>query len=538
MEKDAKNPELMPLESTSCESSIKTFKKDIIDYLQKLESLNSKLNPIMIDNQPEINWMMRPYIIDFLVELHRFFKLNEETLFLACFIADKYCSKRIVYKKHYQLLIATSLWIAAKFKDKKTRIPTLKELCLLCHQLYDSKIFLQMEKHILTTLEWTIGNLVSTFDMFQVILSTSSEKSIPKHPQLSGLASFFCDLSLYQRNYLCYSSSTKAIASLILASRILSLDNFPDFLVQLMTFCPIKNDIEFNNPNLYNNDFHDLCDTDSTCDGYDNCDEISQQNNLSSIICKQKIDDIRNCLYLFLKDVFIKKLNGSKESISHILLKKYKSVSIGHLLDSYRLKNGELFDQLCSLKSTLKQCQSNRHSDLSSSQLQDSIYCCLDKFAGFRIPNDTLDFSLIDENLLFSSPLNPLSVSPMANEFDAPRCADRKPSNSSYLQSSSSAASFEINGSTTPFISHYSSFQSNAFPPTPLSANSCFSGRPRLSVSSSASSLSYTSNSTVSPAGLLKKSFRSNSRNSSSNFQPALSRKSSAQSEIFELINK
>lgn len=62
---------------------------------------------------------MRPYLIDFLVEIHSQYRLRPETLHLAVNIADRYTSKRIVYKRHYQLVGCAALWVAAKFEDAK-----------------------------------------------------------------------------------------------------------------------------------------------------------------------------------------------------------------------------------------------------------------------------------------------------------------------------------------------------------------------------------------------------------------------------------
>ena len=64
---------------------------------------------------------MRPYLIDFLIEIHSQYRLRPETLCLAVNIADRYTSKRIVYKRHYQLVGCAALWIAAKFEDAKVR---------------------------------------------------------------------------------------------------------------------------------------------------------------------------------------------------------------------------------------------------------------------------------------------------------------------------------------------------------------------------------------------------------------------------------
>lgn len=101
-------------------------------------------NVELIDMQPELAWYMRPYLIDFLIEIHSQYRLRPETLFLAINIVDRYVSKRIVYKKHYQLVGCAALWIASKFEDAKDRVPTVEDLCAVCCSAYDQSAFIQV----------------------------------------------------------------------------------------------------------------------------------------------------------------------------------------------------------------------------------------------------------------------------------------------------------------------------------------------------------------------------------------------------------
>lgn len=522
------------LEKASCEGSIECFKNDIIEYLLGLDGNRIQIDPIMIDNQPEITWVMRPFIIDYLVELHNFFKLDDETLFLACSISDKYCSKRIVYKKHYQLLIITSLWIAAKFKDVKTRIPTLKELCFVCHRTYEPNVFLQMERHILKTLEWSIGNIVTTSDMLQLMISSSSDDLIPKDFNFLNLASFFCDVSLYRRSYLSYSSLTKAIAALLITSRILGHDDFPDFLVQLMTFSLEKNDFCLNDPEFYKQACDDIHENEYRYN--DDIKRLHQLNELSSIICSQNINDIRNCFYLFLKDVFHENSQNNGERISNLLLRKH---SVGSLLESYKSQNCAAYNNLCFMKDALE--HSDLDSDVFQSHFKDSVFTYIDRLAGFKTTEEKLkrlSLPFIYENMLLTSPLTPLSSLPVSRENDISKINVPNTMPLAQFNPSMLCSTTNCDATFTPLASYYPT-QFNSYPPTPLSANSCFSARPKLgSIGSSSSSVSFSANSMVSPAGLLKKSYRSNSRNSPSRFRPVLSRKSSTQSDIYELISK
>ena len=75
---------------------------------------------------------MRPYLVDFLIEAHAAFQLLPETLFLAVNLLDRYCSKRVVYKRHYQLVGCAALLIAAKYGDRKE----MAAVYLLAFQLY------------------------------------------------------------------------------------------------------------------------------------------------------------------------------------------------------------------------------------------------------------------------------------------------------------------------------------------------------------------------------------------------------------------
>ncbi len=111
-----------------------------------------------MDQQPEIRWSMRPCLVDFLVEIHFMLRLRPETLYLTLNIVDRYVSRRIVFTKHYQLVGCAALWIAAKFEDAKERVPTVQDLVQICQETYDESAFLQMEGHVLATIQWTLGH--------------------------------------------------------------------------------------------------------------------------------------------------------------------------------------------------------------------------------------------------------------------------------------------------------------------------------------------------------------------------------------------
>jgi len=72
----------------------------------------------MMDLQPELEWYMLPFLVDFMIEVHSQFRMSPYTLHLAINLINRYVSKRVVFKKHYQLVGCAALWIAAKFTGR------------------------------------------------------------------------------------------------------------------------------------------------------------------------------------------------------------------------------------------------------------------------------------------------------------------------------------------------------------------------------------------------------------------------------------
>jgi hypothetical protein len=162
---------------------------------------------------------MRPYLLDFLVEAHAAFQLLPETLFLAVNLLDRYCSRRVVYKRHYQLVGCAALLIAAKYGDKKDRVPTVRELKSMCCSLYDDEMFTQMEWHVLQTLSWIIGH--PTIDSFlQLALAEG-----PYDPEVEHMTLYIAEIALFHKEFVSTKPSVMAKSALALARCILQRHN-------------------------------------------------------------------------------------------------------------------------------------------------------------------------------------------------------------------------------------------------------------------------------------------------------------------------
>ncbi|KAH9944461.1 cyclin [Epithele typhae] len=181
------------------------YHDEIRAYMHEMERM-TMCSLASMDQQPEIKWHMRPCLVDFLVELHFIFRLRPETLYLTLNVIDRYVSKRVVYVKHYQLVGCAALWIAAKFEDAKERVPTVHDLAQMCSETYDESAFIQMEGHVLSTIQWTLGH--PTAECWLRILCCGP---VTEEAKVQHVARFLMEITLFYREFVQYPSSAIAL---------------------------------------------------------------------------------------------------------------------------------------------------------------------------------------------------------------------------------------------------------------------------------------------------------------------------------------
>lgn len=104
--------------------------------------------------QTDLNAKMRAILVDWLVDVHRKFRLAEGTLYLAVQIVDGYLAKRPTLRRSLQLVGITALLLASKYEDVEA--PEIGDCTYVCDQTYHASQVLAMELDILRALEWRI----------------------------------------------------------------------------------------------------------------------------------------------------------------------------------------------------------------------------------------------------------------------------------------------------------------------------------------------------------------------------------------------
>ncbi|EFP92255.1 hypothetical protein PGT21_007718 [Puccinia graminis f. sp. tritici] len=197
------------------------YQEEVVEYMHEMDT---QTRPVVetIDLQPELQWYMRPYLIDFLIEIHLQYRLRPETLYLAVNVIDRYVSKRVVFKKHYQLVGCAALWIAAKYEDAKERVPSVQELSTMCCGAYEESSFLQMEGHVLSTIGWQLGHPTAEAWLRLFSIGAHRQQAGDFEAASTGhLARFMMELTLFHRSYVGLKSADIAGGALLLARYIL-----------------------------------------------------------------------------------------------------------------------------------------------------------------------------------------------------------------------------------------------------------------------------------------------------------------------------
>lgn len=143
-----------------------------------------------MSKQTDINEEMRSIVIDWLVDVHRKFKMRMETLFITISIMDRYLEKNQIRKEIFQLVAASSLFIAAKYEEIYP--PALEDFVYICADTYNKADIIEMESLILDELEFA---LVST-SSHNLLGIYTFESSIPSQRILAKKADRFVPLFL------------------------------------------------------------------------------------------------------------------------------------------------------------------------------------------------------------------------------------------------------------------------------------------------------------------------------------------------------
>ena len=195
--------------------------EEIFDDIQLREN-SSLIDPNYLKNtQKFINHKMRAILIDWLIDVHKKYKLKPETIFLTVNIIDRFLSKENVETINLQLVGVVSFLISSKFEDIYP--PKVRDLAEITDGAYVPKQLLSMEEKILSVLN---------FDLFyptQWHFFECYRKKLNLNRITFFLAWYLMELALFDIGIINYKGSIIASSAVLLSMKYFKIFHEKEF---------------------------------------------------------------------------------------------------------------------------------------------------------------------------------------------------------------------------------------------------------------------------------------------------------------------
>ena len=179
-----------------------TFKVDS-DYLTKVQL------------PTEVKDTSRAFLVEWIIDVHRKFRLLPETLYVTVLLIDRYLSTKQIKKSQLHILGVTSLLISTKYEEIYP--PSLDELLSVSENKFTRDQVLAMEMDMLVTLQFnmTTPSAYRFLERFRKLSTNANEDKV------FFFAQYLQEIALLDASLLKYSPSEIAASALILATRCL-----------------------------------------------------------------------------------------------------------------------------------------------------------------------------------------------------------------------------------------------------------------------------------------------------------------------------
>ncbi|NXH79377.1 CCNB1 protein, partial [Hydrobates tethys] len=187
------------------------YVKDIYKYLRHLEVGRSR--PKYLAGQ-DINGNMRAVLIDWLVQVQVKFRYQQETLYMAVAIIDRFLQDNTVSRTLLQLVGITAMFIASKYEEVFT--PHIGDFAYVTDNTYTQLQIRQMEMKILRALDFGLGRPLPPHFLRRIskIAEMNFEQQI--------LAKYLMELTIVDYDMVHFPPSKTAAAASCLALKLLN----------------------------------------------------------------------------------------------------------------------------------------------------------------------------------------------------------------------------------------------------------------------------------------------------------------------------
>jgi hypothetical protein len=124
----------------------------IYQHLRDIEKHYMVEPDYLAKSQKEIKDTSRAFLIEWMADVHRKYKLKPETLYLSVNMCDRLMSKMEISKKQLHVIGMTAMMTTAKYEEIYP--PTLKDLMECSENKFTRKDVLDMETKMLSVIDF------------------------------------------------------------------------------------------------------------------------------------------------------------------------------------------------------------------------------------------------------------------------------------------------------------------------------------------------------------------------------------------------
>ena len=122
------------------------FDLEVYKFMLDTEKVESRPTPYLFDHQTNITPRMRATVIDWMIDIHKKFKMHQETLLFAVHILDFYLTECDLDKSCYQRLACASLMLAAKSEERG--VPLMEDFVYVAGKSFSASALQRMEASV------------------------------------------------------------------------------------------------------------------------------------------------------------------------------------------------------------------------------------------------------------------------------------------------------------------------------------------------------------------------------------------------------
>lgn len=202
---DMRNPQMVSEYASEIYANMKKTEKEFLvspDYLTKVQL------------PTEVKDTSRAFLVEWIIDVHRKFRLLPETLYVTVFLIDRYLSTKQIKKSQLHILGVTSLLISTKYEEIYP--PNLDDLLGVSENKFTREEVLKMEMDMLVTLQFDI-TVPSAYRFLERFRKLSSV--VANDDRVFFFAQYLQEIALLDASLLKYSPSEIAASALILSTR-------------------------------------------------------------------------------------------------------------------------------------------------------------------------------------------------------------------------------------------------------------------------------------------------------------------------------